>query len=152
MDAAAAPALVLYDPFSAKVDGPMWTLDAFVRLAAQLANVQARTPGAGPTELLTYTASTAIRTSMLLAGFTVGVGPSTGSKRETTFALLGGAPDQIAALRGDRSLLDHAWLARRARSTRQFSDDVAAEGRAGLEARLHALPQFTGADAAFVLP
>jgi queuine tRNA-ribosyltransferase len=143
---APAPALILYDPFSAKVDGAMWTLAAFSRLAQHLT-----AGGAGPTELLTYTASTAIRTSMLLAGFEVGAGPSTGSKRETTFALHGGTSDQRAALRGDRPLLDHAWLARRARSTRPFADDVPVTDRAELEARLRARPQFAGA-AAFVVP
>jgi queuine tRNA-ribosyltransferase len=146
LPAAPTPALILYDPFSAKVDGAMWTLAAFARLAQHLI-----AGGAGPTELLTYTASTAIRTSMLLAGFEVGAGPSTGSKRETTFALHGGTSDQRAALRGDRSLLDHAWLARRARSTRPFADDVPVTDRAELEARLRARPQFAGA-AAFVVP
>jgi queuine tRNA-ribosyltransferase len=145
LPAAPAPALILYDPFSAKVDGAMWTLAAFSRLAQHLT-----AGGAGPTELLTYTASTAIRTSMLLAGFEVGAGPATGSKRETTFALHGGTPDQRAALRGDRPLLDHAWLARRARSTRPFADDVPVSDRAELEARLRARPQFDGATASVV--
>ncbi len=129
IDAAPAPDLVFYDPFSTKVDGAMWTRAAFARVAAALTR---------PAELLTYTASTAVRTSMLLAGLTVGAGVPSGPKPETTFALA--HPD--AALLGERSLLGAAWLARRARSSAPFAADIPAAEHAALEAALRAHPQF----------
>ena len=124
-----APDVIFYDPFSAKVDGPMWSLAALTRVRTHLT---------GPTELFTYTASTAIRTSLLLAGFHVARGVPSGPKEETTIALGPGDPALAA-----HSLLDGAWLARRARSSKPFAADVDPARHAELEAALAAHPQFT---------
>jgi hypothetical protein len=63
---------------------------------------------ARPCALTTYSRSTMLRATLLLAGFFVGAGPATGRKEETTIAA------------NDRSLLscplDARWLARAARS------------------------------------
>ena len=127
--AAARPDVIFWDPFSAKVDAPLWSLAAFEALRVQLT---------GPVELFTYTASTAIRTSLLLAGFEVARGVAVGAKKETTIALVR-SPDNMLA---SHERLGSAWLARRARSSAPFAADIPAARQGELSARLAAHPQF----------
>jgi hypothetical protein len=89
------PHAVFFDPYSPAVNPEMWTLELFGALHARLrAGV--------PCLLTTYTRSTAVRVTLLLAGFYVGIGPSTGEKDQTTVA----ANDPALLLRP----LDRAWL------------------------------------------
>ena len=74
-----APHAVFYDPYSPTVNPEMWTLEVFADLHARLRDDR-------PCLLTNYTRSTAVRVTLLLAGFYVGVGPSTGEKDETTVA------------------------------------------------------------------
>ncbi|MBS1984098.1 MAG: hypothetical protein JST16_07985 [Bdellovibrionales bacterium] len=74
-----APDAVLYDPYSPTTNIEMWTLDHFCRLRTRLDE-------ATPCLLTNYTCSTAVRTTLLLAGFYVGVGWGVGEKVETTIA------------------------------------------------------------------
>ncbi|MDX2086731.1 MAG: tRNA guanosine(34) transglycosylase Tgt [Kofleriaceae bacterium] len=122
------PDVIFYDPFSAKVDGEMWTLAAFRALRAHLAR---------PTEMFTYSKSTALRSSLLAAGFHVARGTSSGPKEETTIALVVGDP----VLDG-HALLDRSWLARRARSSAPIAADIPAEQHAAIEAAIAAHAQF----------
>jgi len=71
------PDVIWYDPFSAKVDGPLWSAQTFARLTSFLR---------GPVELFTYTRSSVIRTAMRSAGFTIAKGVPSGPKEETTIA------------------------------------------------------------------
>lgn len=102
MSVAPAPHAVLYDPYSPQSNPGMWTLDHFTRLYSCLS------PSA-PCLLTNYTRSTAVRVTLLLAGFYVGCGHATGEKDQTTIAS------------NDLSLieepLDAAWLKRVHRST-----------------------------------
>ena len=78
LDAEQAPAeLVFFDPFSPASNPLMWT-------PAALARVHARCRAEAI--LTTYSAATPTRVSLLLAGFYVGAGLSTGTKGETTVA------------------------------------------------------------------
>ncbi len=113
--------LVYWDPFSPKVNGPLWTAGAFALLAARCA------PGA---TLFTYSTATAVRAALLLAGFSVGRGDPSGPKEETTAAAL---PPALPA-----RPLDARWLTRLARSSAPFPVDAPADA---LE-RVAALPQF----------
>jgi len=124
-----APDVIFYDPFSKKVDGPMWSLAAFRALYAHLTR---------PTELFTYTASTAVRSSLLLAGFHVARGVASGAKDETTIALRLGEDSLLARHR----LLDVGWLARRARSTAPFASDIPVELHGELDLAIRSHPQF----------
>lgn len=73
----APPQAIFHDPYSPTVNRGMWSLELFSRLRA----------GAGERCLLsTYTRSTAVRVSLLLAGFYVGAGRAVGEKDETTLA------------------------------------------------------------------
>jgi tRNA U34 5-methylaminomethyl-2-thiouridine-forming methyltransferase MnmC len=102
MSAAPSPHAILYDPYSPQSNPGMWTLDHFTRLHACLS------PGA-PCLLSNYTRSTAMRVTLLLAGFFVGRGHATGEKDQTTIAANG-----LALL---EEPLDEAWLQRVRRST-----------------------------------
>lgn len=73
------PDAILYDPYSAKTNPGMWTLEHF-------RNVRARLAADVPCLLTNYTMSTAVRVTLLLAGFSVGRGEGVGEKGETTVA------------------------------------------------------------------
>jgi hypothetical protein len=79
----------------------MWTLPVFENLFRSLDPQR-------PCALTTYSRSTLLRTTLLLAGFFVGVGHATGMKEETTIAA--NTRNLI------REPLDHRWLARARRS------------------------------------
>lgn len=102
MFAAPAPHAVLYDPYSPQSNPDMWTLDHFTRLQACLS------PSA-PCLLTNYTRSTAVRVTLLLAGFFVGCGHATGEKDQTTIA-----SNDLGLI---EEPLDATWLKRVHRST-----------------------------------
>jgi queuine tRNA-ribosyltransferase len=105
----ATPAhLVFYDPFSFKVDSPLWSTSIFERILKVLQN------RAQPCELLTYSASTAVRSALLGAGFFVATGVGTGPKLETTRAF------SRRPASSDIQLLGTEWLARWGRSQAKF--------------------------------
>ena len=132
-----APHAILYDPYSATANPGMWTLEQFTR-------VRQRTRPDTPCLLTNYTRSTAVRVTLLLAGFFVGRGCAIGEKAETTIA--SNVPDLLAAP------LAAAWLDQVRRSTRSAplrdaehcSQKISAEDFAALEAH----PQFRCAESA----
>ena len=73
------PHAILFDAFSPAKNPAMWTLPVFENLFLALDPAQ-------PCALTTYSRSTLLRTTLLLAGFFVGVGHATGLKEETTIA------------------------------------------------------------------
>ncbi len=97
----APPHAIFYDAFSPAKNPAMWTLPVFQNLFRIL-------DPARPCALTTYSRSTMIRATLLLAGFFVGTGLATGMKEETTIAA------------NDLSLVEHPldarWLERAARS------------------------------------
>src|SRR5690606_7571124 len=95
------PDLIFYDPFSYKTDSELWGLRAF-QLLYELCRARS-------TELFTYSGSTAVRATLLAAGFHVAKGAPTGPKAETTIALTG----EIST---GRELLGAEWLSRWERS------------------------------------
>jgi tRNA U34 5-methylaminomethyl-2-thiouridine-forming methyltransferase MnmC len=95
------PHAILFDAYSPAKNPAMWTLPFFTNLF-QLLDPQR------PCALPTYSRSTILRVTLLLAGFFVGVGHATGEKEETTIAA------------NDLNLisepLDRRWLDRARRS------------------------------------
>ena len=73
------PDAILFDPFSPANNPGMWTLPLFTNLFRLL-------DSARPCALATYSRSTMLRVTLLLAGFYVGAGHATGQKEETTIA------------------------------------------------------------------
>ena len=132
--AAPQPDVIFYDPFSTKTDTGLWTLERFRTLFAFFEK---------PVELFTYSASTAVRSSLLAAGFHVARGAGSGPKTETTIALARPTPALHA-----HALLGRAWLERRARSTAPFAADIPAERYRELERAIHGHAQFRSANPA----
>ncbi|MGA2854283.1 MAG: MnmC family methyltransferase [Verrucomicrobiota bacterium] len=96
-----APHAIFYDAFSPAKNPAMWTLPLFADLFQLLDSRR-------PCALTTYSRSTLIRATLLLAGFFVGVGHATGLKEETTIAA--NSLDLIA------EPLNARWLERALRS------------------------------------
>ena len=96
------PHAILFDAFSPAKNPAMWTEPLFARLF-ELLDPQR------PCALPTYSRSTMLRVSLLLAGFFVGAGHATGEKEETTIAA-----NTLALL---NQPLDLQWLQRAGRST-----------------------------------
>lgn len=105
------PHVIMFDPFSPARNPAMWTLPLFARLHQVL-------DPARPCAMATYSRSTMLRVSWLLAGFYVGAGQATGQKEETTIAA--NTPGLIAQPLGRR------WLmrVRRSTSTEPLSEPV----------------------------
>jgi queuine tRNA-ribosyltransferase len=120
------PDVILWDPFSFRVDAPMWSAATFVLLRSQL--------GEHRCALYTYSNNTAVRLALLTAGFHVGPGVPTGPKEATTIAW---------TWRPDAPLFGAAWLAKWARSSQRWPVGLPNGDRAAFEARLRAHPQFS---------
>jgi queuine tRNA-ribosyltransferase len=113
--------IVFWDPFSPKANPALWTVAAFAamrRVAAEQAT------------LYTYSASTATRVALLLAGWAVGVGDAIGGKAQTTAAAV-----RVQDLARP---LDRTWLRRVALPGAPLPSDAGAD----VPARLARLDQF----------
>jgi tRNA U34 5-methylaminomethyl-2-thiouridine-forming methyltransferase MnmC len=97
-----APDAILFDPFSPARNPEMWCHPLFDALHGLLDPNR-------PAALATYSRSTMLRVTLLLAGFHVGIGHATGEKDETTVAA--NTPALVA------EPLGRDWLVRVARST-----------------------------------
>jgi hypothetical protein len=127
-----SPHAILYDAYSPRRNPEMWTLPHFTSLRKLLGQ-------GGQCTLATYSRSTRLRVTLLLAGFNVGTGAATGEKEETTMA--------ATSLELLERPLDAAWLERVRRSTaaHPIVDALAQPGPLE-ESRWHQLcqhPQFT---------
>ena len=113
--------MIYWDPFSPRANPALWTVAAFAA---------ARRVASPRCTLYTYSASTATRLALLLAGWAVGVGDAIGDKAQTTAAAV--AVDDLARP------LDHRWL------SRLSHPDVPLPADAPLDAvaRARAAPQF----------
>jgi tRNA U34 5-methylaminomethyl-2-thiouridine-forming methyltransferase MnmC len=96
-----APHAILFDAYSPARNPTMWTLPVFTDLFQCLDPQR-------PCTMPTYSRSTILRVTLLLAGFYVGVGHATGLKEETTIAA--NRLDLLAEPLGQR------WLERAQRS------------------------------------
>jgi tRNA U34 5-methylaminomethyl-2-thiouridine-forming methyltransferase MnmC len=96
------PHVILFDAYSPATNPEMWTRSLFSNLFQLL-------DPARPCALPTYSRSTMLRVTLLLAGFYAGAGHATGEKEETTIAA--NTIDLID------EPLDRRWLQRARRST-----------------------------------
>lgn len=126
------PDIIFYDMFSGKSCPEAWTSKTFVALRDAC--------GSGPSELFTYTCSTASRSAMLAAGFHVAKGRATGAKEETTVAFTPAAAAVGFVTR--HPLLGNDWLARWHRSRAQTPSDINSEDEALFRERITKHPQF----------
>lgn len=121
------PDAVMYDPYSPASNLEIWSLEHFTELRRFMTK---------PATLSSYSRSTAVRVTLLLAGFYVGIGAATGEKEETTVAAT------------SRDLLDSPlsvkWLQNRVRSSTNARPLPAPRGAISLAdfEKLQAHPQF----------
>jgi queuine tRNA-ribosyltransferase len=113
--------IVFWDPFSPRANPALWTLSAFAALRPLCRE--------GAT-VHTYSAATATRSALLLAGFAVGIGESTGEEKQTTLAAV--SVNDLARP------LDRSFLDRLARSSAPFPPDAPKDALQ----RIAALAQF----------
>jgi tRNA U34 5-methylaminomethyl-2-thiouridine-forming methyltransferase MnmC len=118
--------LVFFDPFSPVSNPEMWTEVVLSRVRSCC-----REDGEGA-QLMTYSAATPTRVTLLLAGFYVGAGVSTGTKGETTIAAT-----RLEALEAP---LGARWLERWSRSSSRAPHGAPLTPE--VEARLRAHPQW----------
>lgn len=125
------PHAIMFDAFSPATNPAMWTQPLFARIYQLL-------DPARPCALPTYSRSTMLRVTLLLAGFYAGVGHPTGEKEETTIAA--NTLDLI------RQPLDRRWFERAHRSTsaEPLWEPVYRQAKLSTETweRLRAHPQF----------
>lgn len=127
--AIASPQAVMFDPYSPASNPELWNLETFAEIRERVRDDSLCT-------LTSYSRSTAVRTTLLLAGWFVGRGGATGEKDETTVA---------ASRKGFLSAsLEPAWLERVRRSTAPGPLTIGGQNRAGADvaALLAKHPQF----------
>ncbi len=129
MHEAAAPDVIIYDMFSMKSAPDLWSYTHFEKLFGLCAEK--------PAKLLTYSASTQVRSALLAAGFFVGKGISSGPKEETTIAYSGSD-----AFDATVQLLDHEWLGRWERSSAQCAEGLDDEECEAIMSRVRGHRQF----------
>jgi hypothetical protein len=133
------PYAVMYDAFSPAKNPAMWTQPVFAGLYRLLDPMR-------PCAMPTYSRSTMLRVTLLLAGFYVGVGHATGEKEETTIAA--NTPDLLA------EPLDRRWLqrAQRSHSAEPLWKPIYRQAPLSAESRerLHRHPQFAGSAVATI--
>ena len=126
-----APHAIMFDAYSPAKNPAMWSAPLFANLFELL---DPQRPCAMPT----YSRSTMLRVTLLLAGFFVGAGHATGEKEETTIAA--NTPKLIT------EPLDQKWLKRAHNSTsaEPLWEPVYRQARLSAETwgRLQAHPQF----------
>jgi len=132
MNRAPVPDIIFYDMFSPNTSPELWTTAVFRDLFAICRD--------RPTEMFTYTCSTANRATLLAAGFFVARGRNAGEKIETTIALT--PPAVRNAPTAKRDLLSFDWLARWERSAAKFPADIAPNERSAFEKIIRGHEQF----------
>ncbi len=109
---APTPDLVFYDPFSTKTNPELWSVGAF--------NSLFKLCGHHPTEVITYSSSTAIRAALLASGFYVGPVQGQGPQAEATVAMTPSLSQHLPS----PNLLAKAWLDRWERSSAQVPPEL----------------------------
>ncbi len=126
---ARVPQLIYFDPFSSKTDTGLWTEAVFKMILEYAEGTSFK--------MMTYSASTLVRSMLLSAGFFVGAGPGTGPKSDTTVAF-----NQESDALASGSLLGRDWLSRWERSDAKWPAHFNEKERAALEARVRSHSQF----------
>lgn len=127
---AAKPHVIFYDPFSLHTNVELWREDIFTKLFLYCQGEA--------TQLLNYSASTAVRATLLASGWSVGYGPATGPKSTTTVAF---NEPKLAGILG-MDLLASEWLARWEKSHMKAAPELSQSAEAAFVERIKNHPQF----------
>ncbi len=124
------PHVIFYDPFSLHTNVELWSEEAFKRIFDYCRGNEV--------QLLNYSASTAVRATLLAVGFTVGYGPMTGPKSSTTVAF----NEMSLAKKLDAQLLGEEWLSRWERSDAKVARTLSSSDEKVFEERIRGHEQF----------
>lgn len=124
------PHVIFYDPFSLHTNVELWSEEAFARLFDYCRGQEV--------QLLNYSASTAVRATLLAVGFTVGYGPATGPKSTTTVAF----NEFSLAQKLGAQLLGEEWLTRWERSDAKGARTLSRSDELEFAARIRGHRQF----------
>ena len=124
------PHVIYYDLYSSKRFPEHWSVELFAALFEHCKGE--------PTQLITYTTSTAVRATLLVQGFTVCYGASAGPKESTTVVF----NDETLALKLGFAPLGTEWLGRWERSRARIPQGVSPEEVATFEVKIRQHKQF----------
>lgn len=127
---ASKPHVIFYDPFSIHTNIELWSEEAFTKIFEYCQGNEV--------QLLNYSASTAVRATLLAVGFSVGYGPATGPKSNTTVAFNESA---LAAKLG-MDLLGEEWLKRWERSDAKVARTLSKSDEKEFEKKIRNHSQF----------
>lgn len=125
------PHVIFYDPFSIHTNVELWSEDFFAKIFNHCQGQE--------TQLLNYSASTAVRATLLAVGFIVGYGPATGPKSTTTVAF----NDIKLAHKLRATLLGAEWLKRWEKSDAKVARTLSSSDEKEFEERVRRHSQFT---------
>jgi queuine tRNA-ribosyltransferase len=125
------PHVIFYDPFSLHTNVELWSEDIFTRLFDYCQGQEV--------QLLNYSASTAVRATLLASGWSVGYGPQSGPKSTTTVAF--NSPKLAESL--EMSLLGQEWLERWERSHMKTARELSQTAESVFLERIKSHPQFS---------
>jgi queuine tRNA-ribosyltransferase len=111
-----SPEVIFYDFYSPRACPDLWSLSTFKLVYQSTAAQRAKGDN---TFLCTYSSSTSVRSALVLAGFNVGHGNSTESKKETTVA--------STCIEDLDKPLDQHWLNHWLRSSKPMPEDAPME-------------------------
>ncbi len=124
------PHVIFYDPFSIHTNVELWSEDFFARIFQYCRGSEV--------QLLNYSASTAVRATLLAVGFTVGYGPATGPKSATTVAYnTSSLAHELGA-----TLLGQEWLTRWERSDAKVARTLSQSDEKEFEEKIRSHSQF----------
>jgi queuine tRNA-ribosyltransferase len=124
------PHVIFYDPFSIHTNVELWSEEAFGRIFEYCRGNEV--------QLLNYSASTAVRATLLAVGFSVGYGAATGPKSTTTVAY----NDSTLAHKLGAILLGEEWLTRWKKSDAKVPRGLSKSDELEFEEKIHRHPQF----------
>jgi queuine tRNA-ribosyltransferase len=124
------PHVIFYDPFSIHTNVELWSEEAFKRIFDYCQGHEV--------QLLNYSASTAVRATLLAVGFTVGYGPATGPKSATTVAY----NESSLAHKQGVTLLGEEWLKRWEKSDAKVARTLSNSDEKDFEERIRSHAQF----------
>ena len=119
-------------PFSFKTDSLLWKAEFFQRIFNHCKASEKTTT------LYTYSASTAVRSALLHAGFWVGKGIGIGPKLDTTIAFSKAPESELEK----KNLLSSEWLSRREKSYARYPQELDVKSQASWDAKILNHPQF----------
>lgn len=124
------PHVIFHDPFSIHTDVELWSEGAFARIFDYCRG--------NAVQLLNYSASTAVRATLLAVGFTVGYGPATGPKSATTVAF----NEASLAQKLGATLLGEEWLKRWEKSDAKVARTLSCSDEKEFEEKIRKHLQF----------